>query len=219
MRIAVLLAGSGVYDGSEIYETTLTLLALDKADANYQCIAPNIPQHHVINHATGDEAAGESRNVLEEAARLARGEVLDMAEAKAQDYDALIVPGGFGVAKNLCDFAFKGAEMQVNPQVKAFIQSFHQAGKPVGLMCIAPVMSAAIFGEGVRCTLGTDKETAAAVEAMGAVHEAKQVHEIAVDEKNKLVTTPAYMEATRIRDAAEGIEALVKEVLRLAQAS
>lgn len=219
MRIAVLLAGCGVYDGSEIYEGTLTFLALDKADANYQCIAPNIPQHHVVNHATGEEMPGENRNVLVEAARLARGEILDLAQADVADYDAVIVPGGFGVAKNLCDFAFKGAQMQMNPEVKAFIQGFHQAGKPVGLICIAPTMSAAIFGDGVRCTIGTDKDTAAAVEAMGAVHEAKQVHEITVDEANKLVTTPAYMEATRIREAAEGIENLVQEVLRLAQAS
>lgn len=219
MRIAVLLAGCGVYDGSEIYEGTLTLLALDKADVSYQWIAPNIPQHHVINHATGEEMPGENRNVLVEAARLARGEILDLAQAKMEDYDAIIVPGGFGVAKNLCDFAFKGAEMQMNPAVKAFLQAFHRASKPVGLICIAPTMSAAIFGEGVRCTIGTDKDTAAAVETMGAVHEAKQVHEIAVDEANKLVTTPAYMEATRIREAAEGIENLVQEVLRLAQAS
>lgn len=219
MRIAVLLAGCGVYDGSEIYEGTLTLLALDKADVSYQCIAPNIPQHHVINHATGEEMPGENRNVLVEAARLARGEILDLAQAKMEDYDAIIVPGGFGVAKNLCDFAFKGAEMQMNPTVKAFLQAFHRASKPVGLICIAPTMSAAIFGEGVRCTIGTDKDTAAAVEVMGAVHEAKQVHEVAVDEANKLVTTPAYMEATRIREAAAGIENLVQEVLRLAQAS
>src|SRR5699024_7075777 len=219
MRVAVLLAGCGVYDGSEIYETPLTLLALDKANAAYQCVAPNIEQAHVINHATGDVVEGENRNVLVEAARLARGEILDLAQADVADYDAVIVPGGFGVAKNLCDFAFKGADMQMNPAVKAFIQGFHQAGKPVGLICIAPTMSAAIFGDGVRCTIGTDKDTAAAVEAMGAVHEAKQVREVAVDEANKLVTTPAYMEATRIREAAEGIENLVQEVLRLAQAS
>lgn len=218
MRIAVLLAGCGVYDGSEIYEGTLTMLALDKADVSYQCIAPNIMQHHVINHATGEEMPNESRNVLVEAARLARGEILDLAAAKLEDYDAIIVPGGFGVAKNLCDFAFKGAEMQVNAEVKAFIQGFHHAGKPVGLICIAPAMSAALFGKGVHCTIGTDQETAAALAAMGAVHEAKRVDEIAVDAANKLVTTPAYMEAARISEAAVGIEKLVLEVLRLAKA-
>lgn len=216
MRVAVLLAGCGVYDGSEIYETTLTLLALDRADASYQCVAPNIEQAHVVNHATGDEAAGESRNVLVESARLARGDVLDMAVANMADYDALVVPGGFGVAKNLCDFAFKGAEMTVNPDVRTFIQAFHEAGKPVGLMCIAPTMTAQLFGEGARCTIGTDKDTAAAIEAMGAVHEAKAVDDIVVDEKNKLVTTPAYMEATRISEAAVGIEKLVQQVLKMA---
>jgi len=215
MRVAVLLAGCGVYDGSEIYETTLTLLALDKANASYQCVAPNIEQAHVVNHATGDEATGETRNVLVESARLARGEILDMAAAKVADYDALVVPGGFGVAKNLCDFAFKGAEMTVNPAVREFIQAFHQASKPVGLMCIAPTMTAQLFGAGARCTIGTDKDTAAAVEAMGAVHEAKAVDEILLDEKNKLVTTPAYMEATRISEAAVGIEKLVQQVLKM----
>src|SRR5699024_12665279 len=142
-----------------------------------------------------------------------------LAKDKLGSYDALLVPGGCGGAKHLCDFAFKGADRQMNPAVKAFIQGFHQASKPVGLICIAPTTSAAIFGEGVRCTIGTDKDTAAAVEAMGAVHEAKQVHEVTVDKANKLVTTPAYMEATRIREAAEGINNLVKEVLRLAHAN
>ncbi|HLR17451.1 MAG TPA: isoprenoid biosynthesis glyoxalase ElbB [Alcanivoracaceae bacterium] len=218
MRVAVLLAGCGVYDGSEIYETTLTLLALDKANAAYQCVAPNIEQAHVINHATGDVVEGESRNVLVEAARLARGEVLDLAQADVKDYDALIVPGGFGVAKNLCDFAFKGADMEVSPAVREFVQAFNKADKPVGLMCIAPAMTALLFGEGARCTIGTDKDTAAAIEAMGAVHEERAVDEILVDEDNKLVTTPAYMEATRISEAAQGIEKLVQQVLKMASA-
>src|SRR5699024_9595440 len=144
-----------------------TLLALDKADVSYQCIAPNIEQHHVINHATGDEMPGEKRNVLVESARVARGEVLDLAEANATDYDALIVPGGFGVAKNLCDFALKGADMEVSPAVREFVQAFNKADKPVGLMCIAPAMTALLVGAGARCTSGADKDAGADVEAMG----------------------------------------------------
>src|SRR5699024_1118430 len=218
MRVAVLLAGCGVYDGSEIYETTLTLLALDKANAAYQCVAPNIEQAHVINHATGDVVEGESRHVLEAAARLARGEVLDLAQADGKDYDALIVPGGFGVAQNLCDFAFKGADREMSPAVREVVRAFNTAEKPVGLMCIAPAMTAWLCGEGARCTIGTDKDTAAAIEAMGALHEERAVDEILVDEDNKLVTTPAYMEATRISEAAQGIEKLVQQVLKMASA-
>lgn len=217
MKIAVLLAGSGVFDGSEIYETTLTLLALDRADVSYQCMAPNITQAHVINHITGEEMPGEKRNVLIEAARLARGEIIDLKVANAADYDALIVPGGFGVAKNLCDFAFKGAEMQINTQVRDFVREVHQGGKPVGLICIAPTMAAQLFGGGTACTIGSNAEVAGAIEAMGGKHVQCPVNEFVVDEKKKLVTTPAYMEAGRIREAAEGIEKLVAKVIELAR--
>lgn len=214
-RVAIILAGSGVYDGSEIYETTLTLLRLSQQGAQVQCFAPNIEQMHVINHLTGEEMP-EKRNVLVEAARLARGEIKDLVEAKADDFDALIIPGGFGVAKNLSNFAVAGKDIQLNPQVKAFAQAMHQAKKPVGLVCIAPVMSAAIFGEGVSCTIGHDKDTAEAINAMGAKHQACNVNAIHYDETHKLVTTPAYMEAKTIAEAAEGINLLVDKVLSLA---
>lgn len=217
MKVAVLLAGSGVFDGSEIYETTLTLLALDRADVSYQCMAPNIAQAHVINHITGEEMPGEKRNVLVESARLARGAIIDLSVANAEDYDALIVPGGFGVAKNLCNFAFKGAEMEIDLRVRDFIRAVHQAGKPVGLICIAPTMAAKLFGEGTRCTIGSDADTAAAIEAMGGQHVQCPVDEFVVDEEKKLVTTPAYMEANRLRDAAAGIEKLVAKVIELAR--
>ena len=214
-RVALILAGSGVYDGSEIYETTLTLLRLSQQGAQVQCFAPNIEQMHVINHLTGEEMP-EKRNVLIEAARLARGEIKDLSDAKADDCDALIIPGGFGVAKNLSNFALVGKDIQLNPQVKAFAQAMHQAKKPVGLVCIAPVMSAAIFGEGVSCTIGHDKDTAEAINAMGAKHQACNVDAIHFDETHKLVTTPAYMEAKSIAEAAEGINLLVDKVLSLA---
>lgn len=215
-KVAVVLSGCGVYDGSEIYESVITLLRLDQQDAQVQCFAPNIEQMHVVNHATGEEAAGESRNVLIEAARLARGEIKDLAEANVADFDALIVPGGFGAAKNLSDFAVKGADLTVNPQFLAFAQAFHKAGKPVGLECIAPTMSAAIFGAGVECTIGCDAEVAGAITATGAVHKERQVDDVCVDAANKLVTTPAYMLAGRISEAAAGINKLVDKVLELA---
>lgn len=214
-NVAVILAGSGVYDGSEIYESVITLLRLDQRGAKVQCFAPNIAQMHVINHLTGDEMP-ETRNVLVEAARLARGNIKDLREARAEDFDALIVPGGFGAAKNLCNFAVRGAQCSVEPQVLEVAQAFAKAGKPVGLMCIAPTMAVQIFGQGVTVTLGSDDaEAAGAVREMGATHEPCEVTEIVEDTTHKLVTTPAYMLAQSISDAASGIYKLVDRVLEL----
>lgn len=213
-KVAVVLAGCGVYDGSEIYESVITFLTLEQQGASYQCYAPDIEQMHVINHMTGEEMP-ESRNVLIEAARLARGEIKDITTANVSDYDALIVPGGFGVAKNISDFAVKGADMTVLPEFLTLAQAFHQAGKPIGLICISPTLSTKIFGEGVECTIGNDKDASAALETMGAKHVPCAVSEIHVDKKNKLVTTPAYMLAGSISEAATGITACVKEVLSL----
>ncbi|CAM3614321.1 isoprenoid biosynthesis glyoxalase ElbB [Parendozoicomonas haliclonae] len=213
-KVAVILSGCGVYDGSEIYETVLTLLRLDQNGATYQCYAPDANQHHVVNHITGEEMA-DTRNMLVEAARLARGDIRVLSDLDSAKYDALIIPGGFGAAKNLCDFAFKGKDVEVRADVKAAVQSFKTDGKPVGLMCIAPVMSAHLFGEGVQCTIGNDADTAAAVSATGAEHQECPVHDIIVDSSNKLVTTPAYMLAGSISEAASGIFKLVDTVLGL----
>ncbi len=215
-KIAVILSGCGVYDGAEIYESVLTLLQLNERGVDYQCMAPNIEQLHVVNHLTGEVAEGESRNVLVEAARLARGEIIDLAIADASEYDALIIPGGFGAAKNLSDFAVKGPECQVNTDVLAFTQAIHQAGKPVGLICIAPAMTPLIFGEGATCTIGNDADTAAAIEAMGGKHQDCSVSEIVVDQQRKVVTTPAYMLAGSISDAASGIRKLVDQIIDMA---
>jgi len=212
-KVAVILSGCGVFDGSEIYESVITLLSLDKAGAEVQCFAPNIPQMHVINHLTGEVAEGENRNVLVEAARLVRGEIKALSEAQAEDFDAAILPGGFGAAKNLCDFAIKGADLSLNEDVTRFVQAMHQAEKPVGLMCIAPAMVGKLFGEGVHFTIGNDQETAAAIEATGAVHEPCPVNNICIDGANNVVTTPAYMLAGSISEAASGIEKLVEAVL------
>lgn len=215
-NVAVILSGCGVYDGAEIHESVLTLLRLDQRGARVQCFAPNIDQLHVIDHYRGEEMDG-TRNVLVESARIARGNVKDVREAKVEDFDALILPGGFGVAKNLSDFAVSGANCTVQPDVLAFTQAFARSGKPIGLMCIAPALAAKIFGEGVQCTIGNDADTAAALGKMGAQHQECSVEDIVIDPRHKLVTTPAYMLAKSISEAAKGINKLVDEVLALAE--
>ena len=211
-KIAVVLSGSGVFDGAEIHESVLTLLALERHGFDYQCFAPNIEQMHVINHLTGDVAEGESRNVLVESARIARGNVKDLAEANADDFDAAILPGGFGAAKNLSDFAVKGSDCSVNPDLVSFIKGFAQNKKPVGFMCIAPAMLPHIYGEGTKLTIGNDLDTADAIEAMGGIHQACPVEDIVVDADNNLVTTPAYMLASSVSEAAKGIDKLVDKI-------
>ena len=154
-KIAVILSGCGVYDGAEIHESVITLLRLDQRGAQVQCFAPDIAQLHVINHLTGEEMP-ETRNVLVESARIARGEVKNIQEANADEFDALIVPGGFGAAKNLSNFAAEGAGCSVNPEVLALAEAFAEAGKPVGLICISPALAAKIYGPGVTCTIGNE---------------------------------------------------------------
>jgi enhancing lycopene biosynthesis protein 2 len=218
MKIGVVLSGCGFLDGAEIHESVLTLLALDRAGAEAVCFAPDADQMHVVNHLTGQPAPGERRNVLVESARIARGKIQDLAKARAADLDALILPGGYGAAKNLCDFAVKGADCSVHPEVTRIVREMFQAKKPVGAICIAPaILSKALGDQGPKLTIGTDADTAAALEKMGAKHEACPVREFVVDAQHKLVTTPAYMLADRISEAAEGIEKLVRELLRLAR--
>ena len=213
-KVAVILSGCGVYDGAEIYESVVALLRLDQRGAQVQCFAPNIAQLHVINHLTGEEMP-ESRNVLVESARIARGEIKDIREADAEDFDALIIPGGFGSAKNLSNFAIEGTGCTVQPDVLALTEAFAEAGKPVGLICISPALAAKIYGPGVTCTIGNDAETAAALNKMGATHKDCAVSDIVEDKARKLVTTPAYMLAQSISEAASGINKLVDRVLEL----
>lgn len=213
-KVAVVLSGCGVYDGAEIYEATLVQLYLDQAGVEFQCMAPDVPQMHVINHLTGEEMP-EQRNVLVESARLCRGKIIDLAKADPADYAAVIFPGGFGAAKNLCNFAVKGADMQVNPAVVKFTQAMHAQKKPVGLICIAPAMAPRLFGKGVKCTVGDNADPAAdAVRAMGGDHQGCAVDRFTIDEDHNLITTPAYMLAGRISEAAAGIGRLVEEVVR-----
>lgn len=214
-RVAVVLSGCGVFDGSEIHEAVLTLLHLSQAGAQVQCFAPDMPQMHVVNHLKGEVAIGEMRNVLVESARIARGKIKPITEVRVEDFDALIVPGGFGAAKNLCDFAVQGAGLTVQKDFLAFARAMHAAKKPIGLICIAPTMAAAICGEKVKATIGNDEETAAAINAMGALHCVCGVEETCVDREKKLVTTPAYMLGQTIADVSVGIGKLVREVLAL----
>ncbi|MCF5050347.1 isoprenoid biosynthesis glyoxalase ElbB [Pseudomonas syringae] len=213
-KIAVILSGCGVYDGAEIHESVITLLRLDQRGAQVQCFAPDIAQLHVINHLTGEEMP-ETRNVLVESARIARGEVKNIQEANADEFDALIVPGGFGAAKNLSNFAVEGAGCSVNPEVLALAEAFAEAGKPVGLICISPALAAKIYGPGVTCTIGNDADTAAALDKMGATHHECAVEDIVEDTARKLVSTPAYMLGKNISEVASGINKLVDRVLEL----
>jgi enhancing lycopene biosynthesis protein 2 len=216
-KVGVILSGCGVYDGSEIHEAVITMLALDRRGAEMVICAPDIPQMHVVNHLTGEVAEGESRNVLVESARIARGAIQDIATVKADDLDALIIPGGFGAAKNLCDFAVKGPDCTVHPQVARLVREVHGQGKPVAAVCIAPAILASVLGEeSPALTIGTDENTAAALEKMGAQHLSCPVTEFVADKERKLITTPAYMLAQRISEAAEGIEKTVQALLDMA---
>ena len=217
MRVGVILSGCGFKDGAEIHESVLTLLALDRAGVETVCFAPDIAQAKVVNHLTGEDA-DETRNVLVESARIARGEISDVKQADAATLDALILPGGFGAAMNLCDFAMKGPEADVDEDVAALVRAVHAAGKPIGAICIAPALIAKVLGGdgSPTLTIGNDAGTAAALEACGADHEACPVEAFVVDADARIVTTPAYMLGPTIKYVAEGIEQCVAEVLKLA---
>jgi enhancing lycopene biosynthesis protein 2 len=215
-KIAVILSGCGVFDGSEIHEATATLLALDKAGAEVTICAPVIEQMHVVNHQEGNPTDGETRNVLVESARIARGPVSDIANLNASDFDAVILPGGFGAAKNLCTFAIDGPECTINSDVADFLVAAREEGKVIGAICIAPALVARLFGNGVKVTIGNDSATASAINATGAVHVEATVEEIVVDENAKIVTTPAYMLAQNITEVFSGIQNLVDKVLEIA---
>lgn len=218
-KVGVILSGCGVYDGSEIHEAVITLLSLDRAGAEAVCFAPDVDQMHVVNHLNGEVVSGERRNVLIEAARIARGHIKEIREAKAADLDAVILPGGFGAAKNLSDFAIKGENATAHPEVARLLQEMHAAGKPIGVICIAPAVTSAVFRDdpqvSPRLTVGTDAEVGGKLEKMGSRHVSCSVGAVILDEGNKIISTPAYMLAQRISEAADGIERLVGQVLAL----
>ncbi len=212
-KFAVVLAGCGVFDGSEIHEATMTLYAIMKNEGEYEIFAPDIAQNHVINHISGEEM-NESRNVLIESARIARGKVRKLDDFKTADFDAIVFPGGFGVAKNLSTFAFDGADCKVNKEVKRVVEEMVKIGKPIGALCISPAVMAKILEKPVL-TIGQDEGTVKALESMGATHKTTGHGEIVVDEKYKLVTTPCYMLDANILHIAEGADAVIKAIFRL----
>jgi enhancing lycopene biosynthesis protein 2 len=216
-RVGVILSGSGYLDGAEIQEATLTLLFLDRKGAKVTAMAPDVAQMHVVDHQKGEPASAERRNVLAEAARITRGGVQDVKKVSAADLDALILPGGYGAAKNLCTFATEGVKLQVNADVERLVRDMASAGKPLGFICIAPVIAAKVLGsKKVKLTIGNDPGTAAALASLGAVHVDTPVDQIVVDERNKVVSTPAYMLGPSIAPVSAGIEKLVSAVLEMA---
>lgn len=215
-RVGVVLSGCGFLDGAEIHESVLTLLALDKAEAEIICFAPDKPQADVINHFT-KQPTSEMRNVLTESARIARGDIQPLSQADAIQLDALIVPGGFGAAKNLSNFAEAGANCDVDGDLTRLVQAMHQAKKPMGFICIAPALLPKMLNLPIRLTIGNDADTAELVEEMGGEHVVCPVDDIVLDVDNLIVTTPAYMLARSIKEAAIGIDMLVSRVLELAE--
>jgi len=214
-KIGVVLSGCGVRDGSEIHEAVCALLAIDQAGCKAVCMAPDA-DFAVTDHLSMQET-GEKRNILVESARIARGSSRNIKDVKAADLDGVVFPGGFGAAKNLCDFAVKGAAASVNPEVLRLLKEMAAANKPIGVICIAPAMLAAALGRELAptVTIGNDAGTAAEINKTGAIHQECPVTGFVVDKKNKIVSTPAYMLANRISEAYEGIEKCVKEVIKL----
>jgi enhancing lycopene biosynthesis protein 2 len=217
-KVGVVLSGCGVFDGSEIHEAVLTLYFLQKHGAETMCMSVDAPQLHVVDHLKGEVAAGETRNVLTESARIARGDIRNMKDITVADFDALMFPGGFGAAKNLTDFAVKGADCGINPEVSRLVHETVKAKKPLAAICIAPVILAkALAGTGIKSsmTIGNDSGTAGAIESLGALHVNCPVNEAVVDEENKIITSPAYMLGKNILEVAEGVEITVRKLLSM----
>lgn len=214
-KFAVVLSGCGVFDGAEIHESVLTLLAIDKAGGSYQCFAPNIPQAHVVDHLKG-EPTDEKRNVLVEAARIARGKIEDLTKYEPANFDAIVFPGGFGAAKNLCTFAFDGPDCKVDPSVERAIKATREAGKPIGALCISPALLAKVLGD-VEVTIGSDADTAAGIVKMGGKHTVTTHGEVTVDARHKVVTTPCYMLEATVSQIAVGADNVIKKLVELAR--
>lgn len=215
-KVAVILSGCGVFDGAEIHESVLTLLALERLGAAYQCFAPDVEQAHVINHLSGDVAEGERRNVLVEAARIARGEIKPLSAFDAGDFDAIALPGGFGAAKNLSTFAFDGAACQVNPDLERALKDMVAAGKPIAALCITPAIVARVL-DGATVTIGSDQGVADAIAAMGATHTEATHGEVVIDQRYKLVTTPCYMLNATVSQIADGAHNAMEAMLKLVE--
>ena len=214
-QVAVILSGSGVFDGAELHEAVLTLLAIEQEGASYQCFAPDVEQLHVVNHLTGEVAEGETRNVLVESARIARGNIKPVTDCDVNAFDTLILPGGFGAAKNLCTFAVDGDKCTFNEEVLEVCKAFAKAKKPAAYACIAPALAAKVYSNKTKLTIGDDEATACGLNALGATHVECPVDEVVVDNDAKLVTTPAYMLAQNVSEANASISKMVKTVLAM----
>ena len=212
-KFALVLSGCGVFDGAEIHEATLSMLAIARQGGSYEVFAPDIDQHHVINHLNGQEM-DESRNVLVESARIARGKIRNLKDFKPAEFDALLFPGGFGAAKNLCSWAFDGPKAKVLPEVEDAIRGMVQANKPIGALCISPVILARVLGE-VKLTIGDDQGTVEAIEYLGAKHLKTTHGEVVIDTQHKLVTTPCYMLDASIEQIADGAANVVKAMMEM----
>lgn len=215
-KVAVVLSGCGVFDGAEIHESVLTLLALERLGAAVQCFAPDVTQAHVVNHLSGDVAQGESRNALVEAARIARGDVKPLSQFQAADFDAIALPGGFGVAKNLSTFAFDGAACSVNADLERALKEMVAAGKPIAALCITPAIVAKVL-DGAEVTIGSDQDTANAIETMGGKHTQTTHGEVVIDQRYKLVTTPCYMLNATVSQIADGAHNAMAAMLGLVE--
>ena len=213
LRFAVILAGCGNKDGAEIHESVLTLLSIDRAGHQYQCFAPDVPQGRVLNFLTNQEMP-QKRNVLLEAARIARSKIKPLGDFREGDFDILVMPGGNGVAYNLCTFGVDGDRMTVLPQVEMCVRAMHRAGKPIGALCISPVIIAKVFKE-VTVTFGKDEKINAMFQKLGAKTVNTDARSIVIDHKNKIVTTPCYMLDARISEVSEGIDKLIQQLIKM----
>lgn len=218
MKFALLLAGCGQYDGSETQEVILTLLSLSQAKLAWEAFAPDIAQSYVTNHLTNEREEQETRQVLKESARLVRGKIRPIEEAVLADYDAIVIPGGFGVVHHLCNWYTAGKDFCFHPQVKCFLEQAVQLNKPMGFICIAPIMIAKLFPGG-RLTLGNDPDLLRQIAQMGALHVPCAVTDIVVDEQHRLVSTPANMLPASIDQVYTGIYKLVMALKKLAVTS
>lgn len=210
-RFAVILAGAGKLDGNDLHEAVLLLAAVARHGATYQCFAPDIEQHEVVDHLSGNPMP-ERRSVLRESARIARGDVKPLSAFKANDFDGLLMPGGYGVAKNLCTYAFAGENCTVNAEVAAAIKEMHAQGKPIGAMCIAPIVLAKVLGHGT-ITLGQPSETSRDAEKMGMTLQSSGHGQVVVDKVNHLYTTPCYMLDSTIAEIWDGADALITAIM------
>lgn len=216
MNIGIILSGCGYLDGAEIHETTLAMLAMDQSGVSYQGIAPERPQNEIVNHCTQRKEGGE-RSILFESSRIMRGNIIDLDSANVDDYDALIFPGGFGVAKNLSDFAYNQKEYTVNSDILGFAKDASQSSLPMGFICIAPIIMPFIYPRGIRLTIGNDKDIASILINKGAEHIECDASNIIIDENNKTISTPAYMIGSGLTEIKQGIDKLVAQLIKFIQ--